>query len=49
MQMFNVQKLISFILLLLIKFFYPSLLFNCFALLCLTFMLLLFLVCFAFA
>ena len=29
-------------------FFYPSLLFTCFALLCLTFILLLFLVCFAF-
>ena len=33
MQMFNVQKLICFILLLLIYFFYPSLLFTCFALL----------------
>ena len=31
-----------------ISFFYPSLLFTCFALLCLTFILLLFLVCFAF-
>ena len=29
-------------------FFYPGLLFTCFALLCLTFILLLFLVCFAF-
>ena len=41
MQMFNVQKLISFILLLLIQvsIIYPSLLFTCSALLCLTFIL----------
>ena len=48
-QMFNVQKIISFIFCFcLYKFFLPSLLSTCFALLCLTFILLFIPVCFDF-